>query len=204
MQRPPKTGYLKERASLSRNKVARLLVSGCTDPEGGQVRRSARGLQVFIGLLTPAIESTYIRFHTCGFWHWHLWAYLFTSIVGKLLWWFIDRRYIQLTVHNQATFPLRCSVQFSLIGSTLLVVLRIRMLLRSRGWLQNTSIYQSILSNVIYHDWVAHMLACVMKYPGWLCTVGILFVPERFNCYQPSGSFLTAECIHFLPRRSDM
>lgn len=91
------------------------------------MRRSERGLQTFIGPLTLAIKSTcvyqisHVQFVTL----WHLQAYLFTSVVVKLQWCFIDRWYIQPTAHNQATFPHRCSVQFSLIGSSLLVVLEL-------------------------------------------------------------------------------
>lgn len=75
---------------------------------------------------------------------------------------------------------------------------KIRTLLQSRRQFHHTSIYHSTFCNVIYHhDCVAHMLPCVMKYQGWWWTVGILFFPHCFNCYQPSGSFLAGECNHF-------
>lgn len=121
---------------------------------------------------TATIECN--RFHVQFVTAWHLEAYLFPSVIGKLLWSFIDLR----NIHQQFIVRLlfHCSMQFSLIGSSLLGFNRITQWLHSHGWLHHASIYHSALRNIIYHrDQVEHMLVCVMKYPGWVWAVAISF-----------------------------
>lgn len=109
MQCPPRLGYLKKRQVLQAVKEPDFWSADAPtqrEDKWGGVKEDFRHL------------LSHVQFVTL----WHLRAYLFTSVVGVLLWCFTDRRYIQPTIHNQAPLALRCSVQFSLIGSSLLVV----------------------------------------------------------------------------------